>query len=142
MSIPVLAARDAEDLEVISAKLQDAVARLSDLVFMKKHRRFVGLFNRFKWEAGEKQDVRVRSGLNFDGVLAARCRNLRQGAPDAVVELLAIRFAPMPGDAPAGTVELVFAGGGVILLDVECLEAALADDESEWAARGRPCHKA
>jgi hypothetical protein len=137
----VLAAADAEDLEVISARLQDAVARLGDLVYLAKQRRFAGLFNRFKWEKGEKVDVRVRSGLHFNGVLAARSRNIKQGAADAVVELLAIRFAPRPGAEPAGTVELVFAGGGAIVLDVECLDAALSDESGEWAARGRPVHE-
>lgn len=139
MSEPVLAARDAEDLDVLSAKLQDAVARLGDLVYLKKQRRFAGLFNRFVWEAGERQNVRVRTGLSFEGVLAARCRNLKQGAPDAVVELLAVRFKP--AEAPAGTVELIFAGDGAIELDVECLEAALADEDGVWAARGRPSHQ-
>jgi hypothetical protein len=141
MKEPVLAARDAEDLEVVSARLQDAVARLGDLVYLKQQRRFAGLFNRFKWEAGEKTDLRVRSGLHFEGVLAVRSQNIKLGAPEAVVELLAIRFEPKPGEEPAGTVELVFAGGGTIHLDVECLEAELSDESGEWAARGRPMHE-
>ena len=140
MSAIVLAACDAEDLQVISAQLQDAVARLGDLVYLKRQRRFAGLFNRFKWEAGEKTDLRVRSGLRFEGVMAVRSHNLKLGADDAVVELLAMRFVPKAGEEPAGTVELVFAGGGAICIDVECLEAALSDESGEWAARGRPTH--
>lgn len=139
MSEPVLAARDAEDLEVLSAKLQDAVARVGDFVYLKKQHRFVALFNRFMWETG-KQNVRVRSGLHFDCVLRVRCRNMRQGTDDAVVELLAIRFCPSPESPPAGTVELLFAGDGSIVLEVECLEAALTDSPEMWAARARPRH--
>ena len=30
-------------------------------------------------------------------------------------------------DAPAGVVQMIFSGGGVIRLEVECLEAELAD---------------
>jgi hypothetical protein len=138
MSDMVLAARDAEDLDVLSACLQDAVAKLGDLVFLKKQHRFAGLFNRFKWEAG--QNVRVRSGLCFNGVMAVRSRNLKLGASEAVVELLTVRFVPKGEGDPAGTVELVFAGNGAILLDVECLDAALSDGGGEWAARGRPRH--
>lgn len=141
MSELVLAARDAEDLEILSAKLQDAVAVVGDFAFLRKQHRFIGLFNRFKWEAGQKTNIRIRSGLHFDGVLSVQCNNLRQGAPDAVVELLAIRFTPHVDMDPAGTVELVFAGGGAIRLDVECLEAALSDGGGEWAARGRPSHE-
>ncbi|MDE1987990.1 MAG: DUF2948 family protein [Alphaproteobacteria bacterium] len=139
---PVLAAQDAEDLQVISARLQDAVARLGDLVYLPKKRRFAGVFNRFKWEESSKRrNLRVRAGLHFDGVLSAKSQKLKRGAPDAVVELLAIRFAQKTAADPSGTVELVFAGGGAIVLEVECLDAGLADMSGEWAARGRPAHE-
>lgn len=138
---PVLAAVDAEDLQVISARLQDAVARLGDLVYLPKKRRFVGVFNRFKWEDDKRRNLRVQAGLHFDGVLSVKSQNLKRGAPDAVVSLLAIRYAQNAADDPAGTVELVFAGGGAIVLDVECLDAGLADMSGEWAARGRPAHE-
>ena len=138
---PILAAEDAEDLEVISARLQDAVAKMADLVYLPKKRRFVGLFNRFKWESGQRGDLRIRSGLHFDGVLSAKSKNLKRGAPEAIVSLLAIKYAPAGEDDPAGKVELIFADGGSILLDVECLDAGLADVGGEWAARGRPSHE-
>lgn len=138
---PTLAAQDAEDLEILSARLQDAVARLGDLVYLPKKRRFAGVFNRFKWEDGKRGDLRVRAGLHFDGVLAVRSKNLKRGASDAVVSLLTITFTPKAPDDPAGSVELVFAGGGAILLEVECLDAGLADVSADWAARGRPVHE-
>jgi hypothetical protein len=114
---------------------------MRDLVYLPKKRRFAALFNRFKWESGKRGNLRVRSGLHFDGVLAVRSHKLKRGAPDAVVELLAIRFTPKAPDDPAGTVELVFAGGGAITLDVECLDAGLSDVSGAWAARGRPAHE-
>jgi hypothetical protein len=138
---PMLAAQDAEDLEVISARLQDAVAKMKDLVFLPKKRRFAGLFNRFKWESGQRGDLRIRSGLHFDGVLSVKSKNLKLGAPEGVVSLLTIKFTPAGGEDPSGKVELVFAGGGAILLEVECLDAGLADVSGEWAARGRPSHE-
>lgn len=137
-----LAAEDAADLEVISARLQDAVAQVKDLVYLPKKRRFAALFNRFQWEADEKRgDLRVRSGLHFEGVLAVKSQNMKRGAADAVVELLAIRFTPKGGEDPGGTVELVFAGGGALKLDVECIDAGLTDVSGVWAARGRPAHE-
>ena len=39
-----LAAEDAEDLDVISARLQDAVAQVQDLVYLPKKKRFAALF--------------------------------------------------------------------------------------------------
>ena len=40
---PTLAAEDAADLEILSARLQDAVARVGDLVWLHKARRFAAL---------------------------------------------------------------------------------------------------
>lgn len=137
-----LAAEDAADLEVISARLQDAVAQMKDLVYLPKRRRFAALFNRFQWEAeARKGDLRVRSGLHFEGVLSVKSQKLKCGAPDAVISLLAIRFTPMGGEDPGGTVELVFAGGGALKLEVECIDAGLSDVSGVWAARGRPEHE-
>jgi hypothetical protein len=137
-----LAIEDAEDLEIVSARLQDAVAPLKDLAWLPKTRRFAALFNRFKWEDKRRRaDLRVRALLHFDDVLSVKSKGLKRGAPDAVISLLAIRFTPKGGDDPAGTVELVFAGGGTIRLEVECLSAGLTDVGGEWAARGRPDHE-
>jgi hypothetical protein len=138
----VLAAADAEDLETISARLQDAVARVKDLIYLPKSRRFAGLFNRFKWEsAGAHSGARVRAGLRVDGVLSAKASKLRAGNPDAVASLLAIRFQPNGGEDPGGIIELVFSGGGLLRLEVECIDAELADLSGEWSARGRPVHE-
>jgi len=137
-----LAIEDAEDLEIVSARLQDAVAPLKDLAWLPKTRRFAALFNRFKWEDKRKRaDLRVKALLHFDDVLSVKSKGLKRGAPDAVISLLAIRFTPKGGDDPAGSVELVFAGGGTIRLEVECLSAGLTDVGGEWAARGRPDHE-
>jgi hypothetical protein len=136
-----LAAADAEDLEIMSARLQDAVAPLKKLVWLPKKRRFAALFNRFKWEDERgNANLRVRSLLHFDDVLSVQSKNIKIGAPDAVVSLLAIEFTPKGGEDPGGTVELLFSGGGAIRLEVECIDAGLSDVGGEWAARGRPAH--
>ena len=79
----VLAAADSEDLQAISARLQDAVARVKDLVYLPKSRRFAGLFNRFRWEsAGQRRAAtRVRAGLHIDGVLSAKSHRLVTSNP-------------------------------------------------------------
>jgi hypothetical protein len=139
-----LTAEDAGDLEVMSARLQDAVAQMKDLVYLPKKRRFAAAFNRFQWEETGKPrggNLRVRAGLHFDGVLSVKSHKLKRGAPDAVVSLLAIRFTPKGGEDPGGTVELVFAGGGALRLEVECIDAGLSDISGVWAARGRPEHE-
>ena len=57
-----------------------------------------------------------------------------------MLSLLAIRFDG--ADAPAGSVELVFAGGALIRLEVECIEAQLTDLGGAWSAASRPLHQA
>ena len=43
-------------------------------------------------------------------------------------------------DEPAGTIDLVFSGGAAIRLEVECIEARLADLGGAWEAGSRPEH--
>ena len=136
-----LAAADAEDLEMLSARLQDAVGKLKDFVWLPKQRRFAAMVNRFRWEEAKGTGTRVRAVLRFDGVSKVQSANIKQGAPDAVVSLLAIKFVPGGEGDPAGTIELALAGGGTIRLTVECIDAELADQTGPWAARGKPDHE-
>ncbi|HEX3664357.1 MAG TPA: DUF2948 family protein [Rhizomicrobium sp.] len=138
----VLAATDAEDLETVSARLQDAVAMVRDLVYLPKSRRFAALFNRFKWESADANSgARVRTGLLIDGVLSAKSNKLKTDEPEGIASLLAIRFQPKGAEDPGGTMEFVFSGGGTLRLEVECIQLELSDVSGEWAALGRPNHE-
>lgn len=142
MTREVFAAQDADDLKVISARLQDAVGQVGDLVWLPKARRFAALFNRFKWEApNARENLRVRAGLHFDSVLSVKSQNIMRGDKRAILSLLAIEFKSAGGEDPGGEIELVFAGGGSIKLAVECIDAGLADVSGEWAAIARPDHE-
>jgi hypothetical protein len=131
-----LLAEDAEDLAIISAALQDATAKIGDIDYQPAGKRLTIAFNRFRWEAKKKE--RVRSGLQLSGVLGVKARNLRQGAKDAVIDLLDIAFEP--GEAPGGAVVFRFAGDGDLRCEVECIDAALADVSEPWPARKVPDH--
>ncbi|HEY0648052.1 DUF2948 family protein [Phenylobacterium sp.] len=133
-----LLAEDQDDLAVISAALQDAVAKVGDISYEAKARRLTIAFNRFRWEAGSRQ--RVRAALQVGGVLAVQARRIRRDRRDAVVELLAIGFEP--GEPPGGTLTLSFAGGGDLRADVECLDAVLADLSQPWPTPREPSHEA
>jgi Protein of unknown function (DUF2948) len=140
-----LAAADAEDLQILSARLQDAVVKLKNVTWLPRKRRFAAVLNRLQWEDGGK--TRVRAGLHFDGVLKVQSHKVKLGAGEAVVSLLAVRFTPNDakeneeGD-PGGVIEIVLAGGGAIRLTVECIDAELTDMTGAWAARGTPDHNA
>ena len=135
-----LLAEDEDDLAVISAALQDAVAKVGDFEWDARGRRFTLALNRYLWETpGGLLGNRVRAGLQFGSVLAVKSRNLRRDPPDAVIELLALRFEP--GEAPGGSIRLAFAGGGDVVLTVECVDAALADVSPPWPTPSTPAHQ-
>ncbi len=134
-----LAAEDAEDLEVLSARLQDAVVKLKNLTWLPRKRRFAAVVNRLQWETGGK--TRVRAGLHFDGVLKVQSQKVKLGAGEAVVSVLALKFTPNGGEDPGGVIEIVLAGGGGLRLTVECIDAELADMTGPWAAIGTPDHE-
>ena len=132
-----LLAQDEADLSIISAALQDAVAKVGDILFEPKARLLTITFNRFRWEAGERQ--RVRSGLQLGGVLGVKARKVRRGRPDAVLELLALTFDA--GDPPGGSLVFSFAGGGDLKAEVECVDAVLADLSQPWPTPRAPTHE-
>ena len=135
-----LFARAAEDMDIISAHTQDAVLQTGDMAFLDDQRRVVLVMNRFCWELPESKSLRVRSALQIGSIVSAQRRNIRTDQPDGVLSLLALRFEAQ--DAPAGTVSIIFSGGGEIRLAVETCEAILEDITEPWAATRRPAHDA
>jgi hypothetical protein len=135
-----LLADDEEDLKVISAALQDAVCHIGDIDYELKARRLTVSLNRFRWEAGQtgRGGERVRTALQFGGVLSVKARRLRRDAKQGVLSVLSLAFEP--AEPPAGVVVFNFAGGGALRADVECLDAVLADLSAPWATPRRPSH--
>jgi hypothetical protein len=140
-----LVALDKDDIEIVSAHVQDALVKIADIFWQPREHRFVMALNRFDWmtavdaKTEAKADYRrCRTALRFERVNGCKCRNLDQGKKDARLNLLAVEFAET--DSPAGIVTLTFSGGGAIRLDVECLEAELADLGEVSAAALCPDH--
>jgi hypothetical protein len=133
-----LLAQDAEDLAVISAALQDAVAKIGDIRWDASARTLTLACNRFRWESGAKKGERIRSALQLGDVSGVQARKLRRDAKGAVVELLSVAFEP--GEAPGGAVLLTFAGGGDLKVNVDCLDVILADVSQAWSTPRRPGH--
>lgn len=133
-----LRALDAEDLKVISALCQDAVLPASEMTWDRKTRRFALLLNRFRWEDlplaerhGRKPE-RVRTVLVIEDVTRVRAQGIDPSDRDTILSLLALDF--VPGEDGTGRVDLIFAGDGVIGIEVETLEVALRDVTRPYAA--------
>jgi hypothetical protein len=132
---------DRDDLEVVSTHLQDSLVKVSDIMWRPQEKRLVVALSRFDWLAAEccSADLRrCRSALRFERVTSCKCRCVNPAGKDAMLNLLAVEFADT--DPPAGVVSLIFSGGGVLRLEVECLEAELADLGPSWPANVRPIH--
>lgn len=130
---------DEEDLEVVSAHVQDAVVKASDILWRPQERRMVLPLHRFDWEAAQSAAPEYRrrgAALRFERVLS--CKSRQVDGKDAVLNLLAVEFAET--DAPAGVVTLTFSGGSALRLEVECLEAELADLGFAWTTAACPAH--
>ena len=135
-------ALDSEDLEVVSTHLQDAVVRSSEVLWRPEEHRLVVALNRFDWEAATNRSPeyrRRRAALRFERVQSCKCKGLKPPAgEDAVLNLLSVEFTQT--DEPAGVVTLHFSGGGALRLEVECLEAELADLGPTWTTAACPAH--
>ena len=132
---------DEEDLEIVSTHLQDAVLKVADVMWRPQENRLVVALNRFDWEGAASDQPeyrRRRSALRFERVLSCKCRDVNPAGKDAVLNLLAVEFSPT--DEPSGVVTLTFSGGAALKLDVECLEAELADLGPTWTTTVCPVH--
>lgn len=129
-----LLAADSDDLQIMSMALQDSILRPVDIVWEKSARRVTLALSRFCWECG---GTRVMAAMQFGDVDAVKSRRLPRG-PETALELLAIDFEPI--EAPGGRVILMFAGGGDLRIDVECLDAVVTDLSERWPARIAPTH--
>jgi hypothetical protein len=144
MSELKLVALDEDDLKVISAHIQDAVLKVGDIAYDAAGRHFVLAMNRFAWEVKprwfRRRHERRRSVLHFARVLSVKSAGLDLQRKEDVLSLLAVRFETT--DAPAGMVELLFAGNATIRLEVECIETRLSDLGPAWETGSRPIHQA
>jgi hypothetical protein len=134
-----LLAKDAEDLTVMSACLQDALAPVGDIAWLKDEQRLLIAFNRFMWEQGGEDSggdlvyYRIHSVLSLDGVGRVRSRGYDLKDRDRMLSFMSLR----PVD---GGLDLVFAEDAQIRVEAESVAAALADQGDPWPTRWKPGH--
>jgi hypothetical protein len=141
MDLLKFVALDADDLAVVSAHLQDAVVKASEVIWRPQEQRLVLGLNRFDWEAAQldrPEFRRRRAALRFERVRSCKCRDLSPAEGDEILNLLAVEFTLT--DAPSGVVTLTFSGGPALRLEVECLETELVDLGPTWTATKCPAH--
>ena len=126
-----LGALDGEDLQVISALVQDAVFPITEMTWRARERRFAILLNRFRWEDRDnaekrRRDVeRVQSVLVIDNVLKVASQGVDRSDKETILSVLSLEFEAT--DESAGNLTLTLAGDGALRLTVEALEVSLRD---------------
>jgi hypothetical protein len=129
-----LLAQDEADLPALSALVQDAVVRASDVVWDKRSRRLVLMLNRYRWEAASPS--RVRSALRIENVLAVQ-RKGWPAEPGRFLNLLAVT-------ASGAWVSLDWAsaldGATAIRTRVEVIDLVLEDLSEPWPTQRQPHH--
>lgn len=126
-----LGALDAEDLQVISGLVQDAVLPVTEIRWQASKRRLGLLVNRIRREdpGSARQSgrpvERVQSLLVIDNVLGVASQGVERTDKDMILQVLTISFEP--GADAEGAVVLTLAGDGGLRARVEALEVSLRD---------------
>lgn len=118
-----LRASDTGDLEIIAGAVQDSIFQVGQSRYDKAGLSFTLRLSRYMREMDTPH--RVESGLRFDGVLSVKSQGVDLTKQDAYAVILGLIYEAT--DTPAGIVSVTLAGGGVIQIEVEAIDATLAD---------------
>lgn len=133
-----LRADSAKDVEVFSAVLQDAITQVGSIRYDTQARSLTLRMTRYRHEA-QLASERVLTGLRIDGVLDLKSKGIDRTDPEAMAVLLSVTFKPSETE-PAGDLHLVFAGGGEIRIEAECIDMTLADVSDPRKTDKQPLH--
>ena len=138
-----LIGRNQEDLEVLSAYLQDSIIKVKDIVFLKQNRTFVMIVNRFMWEDAEKKSFgkskRIRCAVKFEEVIKVESKNINQKNKNKILECLAIKCSSSFDEIY--NIKIYFSGGGTITMISDVIDIVLDDLGKPWNVKHVPIHK-
>lgn len=133
-----LRAVDDEDLAVIAAFLQDAIANVSEMAYLPDERRFVLAVCRFRWE----EAVRAKSDPVFERVSCAvtveqadepQYRGFSLTERGRVLPLLTVTY-------DNGILLFTFGGAAALRLKVGSLDLRIRDFGGCWPTKRKPEH--
>ena len=132
-----------EDLNVISAHLQDAIVSVTDIANLKKNRIFLMQLNRFMWEDIEKgvfrKNKRIRTVLKFENVVKVSSKKIVQKKTSRFLDFLTIETKLL--NDKSYEIKIIFSGDSVIKINTEVIDATLDDQGSPWESKMKPKHK-
>jgi len=130
-----LRAKDAEDIQVISAVFQDSIVPTCDMVFQREEKTFIVVAQRLRRENENKDDFeRICCALMLKGVMGVQTHGIDATDPVPMLDLLAIILEPET------VLTFVFAGDIRIRLELEGWSGLAEDFGEPWPALCHPCH--
>ncbi len=138
-----LRAQDAEDVQVIAAVLQDAIAPVCDMTYKADEKTFIMVVHRFRWDCvdapeAEKTDCecfeRVFCALEVEGVESVQRQGFDKAECDRMLELLTLTLEP-------DSLQFIFAGGAQVRLKLGKWQLRIKDFGEPWPTRHQPCHR-
>ena len=135
--IPVplkLRAVDAEDVQIISAILQDSIVPVCDMAWQKPEGRFIMVTQRLCREAEDQTLLnRVCCAVDLSGVTAVQTHGLDLGDPTRMLELLMLG---LDGE----TLHMIFADDARIRITFSDWSLKVEDFGEPWPAACQPRH--
>ncbi len=132
-----LQARDQQDIQNLSALLQDSIVPACDISFHEEDQTFIMAVQRFVWgEEAIGADLpykRVCSAVTFSGVSNVQFKGMNPRDPTALFDLLTMTFEK---DA----IHLVFAGEGEVKLLGKDWVVLVEDFGDSWPVKNKPSH--
>lgn len=141
-----LIAKDAQDIQVMAAVLQDAIAPVADMAYRAAEGTFVMVVQRFCWDCGGADETpadqdepplrvyeRVNCALDIQGVKSVQYAGIDPMAPAGLLDLLTMTLE-------AEVLTLIFAGGGKVRIKLEDWQIRLRDFGESWPTTHCPRH--
>lgn len=138
-----LLAQSIDDLKLLSASIQDAIVKVGEIFYDRDQRSLTIRLSRFRHEDrdGKKSEEaeRVLSGLQIQDILSLASKNIDRSNPKAFMVLLSLDFTPAD-DGTGGVLQIMFAGDGMLRLELDCLDLSLMDVSKARATTIIPSH--
>ncbi len=116
-------ANDQEGLQMISACMAGARAKISNMKYLKSNKIFLISVERKKVES-ENEKKKINSICKFDFVDQVKSKNINQKKQDLILELIAIDYLKNKKDYE---INLIFDNNAYIALTAETIEVRLED---------------
>lgn len=137
MTTPLLKllAKDHDDVQVVSAIVQDAIAPVCDMTYSGLEKNFVMVVHRLRREVESQEGLqRICCAINLQGIEKVQLLGINLSQQGRMLDLLAV----IP---ESETITFIFAGEAKIRLQLGDWSMIVEDFGETWPAQCNPCHE-